>query len=285
MNLAQHQGEEARSGVRRTWRELRRVQQILEEHRAAAVGRYGSAALSVVDLPPLGEDGELDPAEIRAAGALLWAREVEEAGLPAFVDALAEGLFEGKVLLDIGAAADRLMLYWRSRTTRFSSAERAALYQRVFDGGFEEGFGQLLAALDGIARAQRHQNLEALNVRAQVAARDVGTYLSQRSGGIAIHAAKSISDQVREALSVLRDPALIRALGGGNPWQMMRIHAQEILGRPLHPEPHLDRASAALRLTDWIASAAHGLSGGGSALPTVDAIDAAELWLAAGNGS
>jgi hypothetical protein len=63
----------------------------------------------------------------------------------------------------------------------------------------------------------------------------------------------------------------------------MRVHAIEILGRPLDPEPHLDRASAALRLTDWIAAAAQGLASG-SGSPTRDAIDAAELWLAAGEG-
>jgi hypothetical protein len=282
MNLQVHTPRPP-TAMRRTMRELRLVQRLLEEHRAAAVWRYGAAALEAIDLPPLGSTAELDPAQVRAAGALLWAREVEAAGLPSFVDALAEGLLEGKVLLDVGAAADRLMLYWRSRDTRFSAQERAAIYQRAFDQDFEAAFSKLLQSLDAIARAPYHQNLEALHARAAEAAREVGDYLSQHSGGIALYAAKSISDQVREALAILRDPTLATALGGGSPWQMMRVHAIEILGRPLDPEPHLDRASAALRLTDWIAAAAQGLSSG-AGRPTHDAIDAAELWLAAGEG-
>ncbi len=278
------EGPRTLRALRRTWRELRLCERLLEEHRAAAVSRYGAAALSVVDLPPLSAEGEADPAQIRAAGALLWAREVEAAGLPSFVDALAEGLLEGKLLLDISAAADALMLYWRSRTTRFSSAERASIYQRVFDASFEQSFAQLVHALDAIARAPREQNLAALSARATAAAQDVAAQLSQRSGGIALYAARSISDQVRQALAVLRHPELVRALGGGSPWRMMRMHAMEVLGRPLDPEPHLDRASAALRLTNWMAGAAHGLASGTQSLPAPDAIEAAELWLSAGAG-
>jgi hypothetical protein len=194
-------------------------------------------------------------------------------------------MVEGKILIDVTTAGDRLMLYRRERTQRFGADERAALYARLFDANFEQSFGAMLAALDAIARAPLNQNLSALIARAVSAARDVGLQLSQRSGGIALYAARSIADQVREALAVLRDPDLSRALGGGSAWQMMRMHAMQVLGRQLDPEPHLDRASAALRLTNWIAGAAAGIEGGAANLPPRDALDAAELWLASVGGN
>jgi hypothetical protein len=274
--------EPLRAG-RRFWRELRLVQRLLEEHRAAAVARFGASAVDVIDLPSIASPGELDPAQIRAAGALLWASEVEAAGLPSFVDGLAERVLEGKLLLDITTAGDRLMLYRRARTQRFSPGERAAIYGRIFDAQFQEAWTRLLRALDAIARAPRQENLSAPIARAVAVARDVALQLSQRSGGIASYAARSIADQVHAALGVLRDPDLMRALGGADPWQMMRLHAAEVLGRPLDPEPHLDRAGAALRICNWLAAASPTIEAGTPHLPPPDALDAAELWLASGS--
>jgi len=270
---------------RRLWSELRLVERLLEEHRAATVARFGAAALDVIDLPSVAPAGELDPAQIRASGAMLWARELEEAGLPGFVDALADGVLEGKVLLPITSAADRLMLYRRARTHRFSADERRALYQRLFGEEFESSWKRLLSALDAIARAGQNENLAAPTARAVVAARDTALLLSSRSSGIATFAARSIANQIREALAVLRHPELVQALGGGSVVTLLRIHAPTILGRPLDPETHLDRASAALRLTNWLAAAAPAIEAGSAHLPPPDALDAAELWLATGDRS
>lgn len=273
---------------RKLLRELWLVRRFLEDHRAAAVDRYGAAALEAIDLPPIADQGELVPAQIRAAGALLWASEVEQAGLPAFIDSLAEGVLEGKVLLPITSGADRLMLYRRARKERFSSEERHALYQRLFGepGDAEHPFAgpwsRLLEALDGLARASRNEGKGGLIARAMAAARDVAQQLSERSGGIAAFAAQSISKQIHDAMLVLRDPDLSRALGGGSPWRMMRMHAQEVLGRPLDPERHLDRASAALQLCGWLADAAPAIEAGTAALPPPAALQAAELWLTTG---
>ena len=272
-----------RSG-RRVWRELRLVERLLEEHRAAAVARFGAAALDLADLPDIAPSGQLSGAQIRAAGALLWAREVEEAGLPGFVDALAEGVLEGKVLLPITTAADRLMLYRRSRTQRFSAAERRALYDRLFDAQFLEAWTRLLTGLDAIAHASRIDNLSGPTARVIAAARDAAQLLSERSTGIAVFAARSIAEQVKDALAVLRDPDLQRALGGGPVWQQLRLHAFAVLGRQLDPQPHLDRASAALRITGWLADASGSIEAGAAHQPPPDVLDAAELWLASGGG-
>jgi hypothetical protein len=273
---------------RRLLRELDRVERLLDDLRAAALERWGSGALEAIDLPPiLGPSGQVSPAQLRAAGALLWASQVEEAGLLEFVDALAEGVLEGKVLLPIRAGADRLMLYRRSRTERFAPEERRALYHRLFgargDSGhpFAAPFGRLLAALDALAHLAPQQSPTALAVRANQAASEVITWLSEEGGGVLPFAARSIADQIKQELAVIRDPDVSRALGGGSPWRMIRLHAQELLGRPLDPEPGLERATAALQLTGWLADAAAALSSGSAALPPPYALQAAELWLSA----
>ena len=66
-----------------------RCERLLADHLAAAVQRFGAAALGVVDLPPLDEPDRPSAAQLRAAATLLWARHVDEAGLLDFTDALA----------------------------------------------------------------------------------------------------------------------------------------------------------------------------------------------------
>jgi hypothetical protein len=273
---------------RRLLRELDRVERLLDDLRAAALERWGSGALEAIDLPPiLNPSGQVSPAQLRAAGALLWASQVEEAGLLDFVDALADGVLEGKVLLPIRAGADRLLLYRRSRHERFTPEERRALYQRLFgapgDGGhpFAAAFGRLLAALDALGHLGPQQSPTALAVRANQAASEVVTWLSEEGGGVLPFAARSIADQIKQALAVIRDPDVSRALGGGSPWRMIRLHAQELLSRPLDPEPGLERATAALQLTGWLSDAAAALTSGSAAVPPPYALQAAELWLSA----
>ncbi len=272
----------AQPGVGRLWRQLRLVERVLLDHRAAAVARFGAAALETIDLPPLSAPTEMQPEQIRAGGALLWARELEEAGLPGFVDSMADLVLQGKLLLPISAAVDKLMLYRRARTERFAPGERRAIYERVFGDEFKSSWSGLLNALDVIAHVGTTENLSAPTARLVAAAREVGVYLSQRTGGIVAFAASSIAQQVREALAILKSPDLVQALGGGSVWQTIRMHSPVILGRTLHPEPHLDRAAAALRITGWLANAAGSIEAGVAQLPSPDALEAAELWIAAG---
>ena len=271
--------------VGRLWRQLRRVERLLLDHRAAAVARFGAVALETIDLPSLSAPQEMQPEQIRAGGALLWACELEQAGLPGFVDAMADLVLQGKFLLPISTAADKLMLYRRARTERFAPGERIAIYERVFGNEFKASWANLLKGLDVIARVGTTENLSAPTARVVAAAREVGMYLSQRTGGIVAFAANSIAQQVREALMVLRSPDLVQALGGGSVWQMIRLHAPMVLGRALQPEVHLDRAAAALHITGWLADAAAAIEAGMAHLPPPDAVEAAELWLASGDGA
>ena len=114
---------------------VREVQRLLARHLAAAQAAFGPPGLGVIDLPHL-PGGRLVPAQIHAAAVLYWAAEVERAGLLPFVEALAQGLIDGAIVIPLGGAAQRLGEYWHSRTHRFTAAERAALYARVLGEPF-----------------------------------------------------------------------------------------------------------------------------------------------------
>ena len=123
---------------------VREVQRLLARHLAAAQAAFGPPGLGVIDLPHL-PGGRLVPAQIHAAAVLYWAAEVERAGLLPFVEALAQGLIDGSIVIPLGGAAQRLGEYWHSRTHRFTAAERAALYARVLG----EPFAPIPGAIPG----------------------------------------------------------------------------------------------------------------------------------------
>src|ERR1044071_95336 len=109
-------------------RQVERCQRLLGDHLAAAIQVFGSAALGVIDLPSLTTAGQIAPPQLRAAATLLWCMCVEQAGLPGFVDARADALWDGRMQLPIGDAATRLMEYRRERDHhRFSADERRAI--------------------------------------------------------------------------------------------------------------------------------------------------------------
>src|SRR5262249_39803434 len=150
--------------------------------------RFGAGALAVVDLPPL-TGAPIEPSQLRAVATLLWAREVDAAGLIDFVDAMAEGGVTGRLLLPLEHGGGQLAEYWRGRHQRFSAEERQALYMRVFgdravpgDGSTPARFEQLVAALAAIGSTEDTGSrvMAGLGVLAQ----EVAQQLTDRSAGI-----------------------------------------------------------------------------------------------------
>src|SRR5262245_23267072 len=84
---------------------LDRCDALLSRHLTAAIAHFGSPALGVIDLPTLPTSAGLSADQIRAAASLYWASEIEEAGLPGFVEALAEGVVDGRLSLALTTGA------------------------------------------------------------------------------------------------------------------------------------------------------------------------------------
>jgi len=258
----------------------------LARHLNAAVMALGPSALGLIDLPPLGS-GSVEPAQIRVAAVLLWAREVEAAGLPSFVEAVAEQLATGRLALQLRAGGTLLMRYYRSRHERFSADERQALYTRLF--GTDEsddvarGLDVLVQNLCAIGAAPAQENLLELQSRLSVGALALAEPLSERAVGIAAFAARDIVANVRQALALLGDPEIAWALGGGDPWSIVRVQSQLVLGRPIDPAPHRARAAAGHTLLEWLADAATGLEAGNVTVGRNDpVVRAAQTWQAEG---
>ncbi len=264
-------------------------ERLLARHLAAAVQRFGAAALSVIDLPPL-TTGPIDAEQLRVAAVLLWAREIEEAGLPQFVDALADGLIKGRLTLPLTTGAERLMRYYRERESRLAAPERRAIYERLFGAAGPDGhpfaslFEQLLAVLIDIGGARERDNLSSQHARLGFLAQQLGELLSG-SAGMAAFAARDVVSQIREAVDILHDPDVARVLGGGGLWMMIRTNGTAVAGREFDPAPHLARARAGQQILSWLGDAAGSLDASVALIDgTHPIVEAAHAWAVATAG-
>lgn len=254
---------------------------LLSQHLSAALVRFGSAALGVIDLPPITQAAP-SKAELQAAAVLAWAREVEATGLLEVVDAIASGVATGALPLELDPTdARRLIQHHRGRTERFGHDERLALYGRLMadvDGDLEA----LVAALCDLGRAPRDQSTLPFETRAAIAGASLAGTLSGRATGIAAFAARDITAQIREALDLLGSPSIAQVLGGGGVWAIVQRYAG-LAGE----HPAIGRAAAragAIRtLIGWLADNAGSLNGGRITIERTDPVVAAALtWSAQG---
>jgi hypothetical protein len=215
---------------------------------------------------------------------LLWAREVEEAGLPGFVESLAEGLAHGRVTLTLTTGADRLMAYYRARSDRFGREERHAVYARAFgEPGdrlhpFPPLFEQMVNILAEIGRSGQNDSLSPFEARLRFVARQLAEQLSE-SAGIAAFAARDIAAHIRQAVEILHDPDVSMALGGGGLWTMIRANGAAIAGREFNPTPHLVRAGAGQQILAWLADAIPSLDSTGILVDRAHpVVEVAQAW-------
>jgi hypothetical protein len=278
----------ASAGADGRWRDVDRCDHLLAEHLSEAVQRLGAAALGLVDLPPI-TSGSLSPAQIRVAAVLLWARNVEEAGLLEMTETLAAATVKGTLLLPLRDGATLLARYHRDRDERFGPEERQELYQRIFGVGDDPATnpvaGQLAALVDAlgeIGRAPPHRSTQPWLARLNIVGRDLAAMLSDRCVGMAGYAARDIVAHVRAALALLGDPEIAAALGGGGVWTIIRTHASSLLGRTIEPAPHVLKARAAQTIVSWLADNAGRLEEGTAQVAASDPVVSAALALAAG---
>jgi hypothetical protein len=267
-------------------RQVDRCQRLLGDHLAAAIQVFGSAALGVIDLPPLTATGRIAPAQVRAAATLMWCMCVERAGLPELVDALADALWDGQMQLPIGDATSRVMHYRRERDHhRFTADERRAIYDRLFgsETGFPEHWTTLIDGLSDLGRTPADVGTGGIAARVSITALELAQGLSDRAVGIVGFAGREIVAHIQAAFDLLKDPELSHALGGGGIWQIVRTHAPRLLGRVLDPTVHLDQAKAGLTILEWIAARSAELEAGSLAIGRADpVVRAADTWRAAG---
>lgn len=282
--------------ARAAWAEVARCDTHLALHLSAALRRFGTAALGLadlpaIDLPSLDVEGVAPSSDVRpsapelhVAAVLLWARHVDEGGLLELVAELAAGVAEGRLTLPLsGDSARKLVLWHRQRDEHFSVQERRVLYLHLFGEPVQERLDALLEALALLGGASPRESLVRPRARLAVLARQLAAELTARATGMAAFAARDIVAQVREALSVLSDPELARALGGGTPWTLVARHAPTLLRRTVDPSAAITRASAGRAVIAYLAEHVRELVAGTLApTPSDPVVHAAALYQAEG---
>lgn len=232
---------------------------LLDAHLAAAVQRYGSAALDVVDLPALEDEGP----QLGVGAVVLWLYEVEQAGLPGFVETLAEHAAHGWSPITALEDASELAAYHRRRTYRFGREERAEMYRHILgDPDSTTAPGSMTADGHDIVRCAVDRLADAIlatldvpptiaQARLDVSAGQLRAVVAPRVVGLASYFARDAVQHVRETLELLQRGALATALGAGSVWAKIRRHARVVLDRDLDPTPYLTLADAGRTLLEW----------------------------------
>ena len=252
--------------------------------------------LGDIELPPVvGSDA--DQAALRAAAPLYLASELESALLLPAVETLA-GLFaSGALGIDSGPAPEQLRDFWRGRKERFTAEERAAFFARLFGSaagsaltgphGRNDAFESLMIDLtEALARIGEQYPVGLAygpyeETRIRAAAAQLASNLAPRSGGMTGFAARDILTNTQQALEILKQPEVQRALGARSVWTAVRIVGERYLDESPDIPSHVTRGKSGLLVLAWLAEILPRLSGLGPGLAAPDdpVVGAATAWL------
>jgi len=251
---------------------------MLAGHLTRAVEVFGARALALVDMPPLGSE-RTESAQIAAAAALLWCREMEASGALPLIEIIAARYAKGEPW-DLGhETSGRLLRFTQRDVERFGPSERAVLFRQAFEAPFYRDLASLIRDLALLGRSFRSVGVSGIHARIEMSLSNLATLMSQRGVGIVPFAARDIRADTLEAIALLRRPDLARALGGGSPVAIVARLAPEFLHRRIDASRAVARAEAAAVLGRLIADDAR-RGAAGTLDPTGREVRAAERWLA-----
>jgi hypothetical protein len=240
--------------------------------------------------------------------AVYFAYKMEELRLFQVVDRIAELFRQGQLPLGRGPAGDALYRYWRSNGNRLTADERAGFYARALGapGGsatdaqpndeFISLWLRFMTAVSMFARQPGVDDLVRVPAPRAVtpatvrdAARALAANASQYGGGMVLHAARELSEQVRQMVSLLREPELLQAFGARDMWQVIDQVNRNDLGGARNVVRYRTQADAGSRVLAWLAAHAGQLKASHRE-PDRFAVDAellhaVEQWLAVSGGA
>ena len=240
-------------------------------------------ALNGVVLPHPAPDD--DQAHLRTLGSLYLLSQLEQAGLVSAVELLAGIGMGGEVSVDLGAAASKLMEFWRHRRERFSPDERRHLFEKAFDSNFENLMISLCEALykldEGVIQKGASNPLEQAKVR--TLGEQLTEYLLNRTTGESAFAANDILATTRQATDILKDPHVEHAFGAHNIWMTVTTILNRYGTPSGDPSSLVVRGKAGLTILSWLADAHRLLNASAQPLVGLDSpvISAAVDWLQA----
>jgi hypothetical protein len=269
---------------------LRRADVLVASAASAAVALEDYGA---IDLPP--PSLAVDQAQLRAMATLYLAAELEGAGAIPAAEALVRLARAGALSRDFGEATGLMQSFWQSRQERIGSAERLAIFARLFgtpgatddahaprNAAFEERMIDLCEALYRLDEGGAAGGIAA-QTRVRSAARRLLSVLVQASTGFTALVAQEVLSALKLSLAILVHADVKAAFGARGLWDVVTA-IDHLLREPVRPHAlHLRRGQAGMTLLAWLADCAPRLDATGGTLVTIgDAvIEAAADWLEA----
>jgi hypothetical protein len=233
------------------------VSQVAGHERAVALALALDDA--AIDLPD-GAPDALDAAQLRAAGPLYFAAELEAAGLLRCAELVA-GLFaSGTITQPLGPVAQSINAFWRGRRDRLQAAERQAIFDRVLEAPhFERLMGALCRAI--VAQAD---NADATGLRSDMreqvglaaSSQALAEFLAQRVDAMASIAVRDVIATINQAIAFLRDRMLQAAFGTHSLWSLVATASSADGTAPASAsdaEGHAERGRAGQSVLAWLA--------------------------------
>jgi hypothetical protein len=233
------------------------VSQVAGHERAVALALALDDA--AIDLPD-GAPDALDAAQLRAAGPLYFAAELEAAGLLRCAELVA-GLFaSGTITQPLGPVAQSINAFWRGRRDRLQAAERQAIFDRVLEAPhFERLMGALCRAI--VAQAD---NADATGLRSDMreqvglaaSSQALAEFLAQRVDAMASIAVRDVIATINQAIAFLRDRMLQAAFGTHSLWSLVATASSADGVAPASAsdaEGHAERGRAGQSVLAWLA--------------------------------
>ena len=221
--------------------------------------------LGAIDLPPVVET-PADRSHVQTVAPLYLAAELEAAAFLPSVEALAGVFASGGIPLDLGEAGRLLHAFWQARNQRFAPRERQAFFQRLFGtspaqqagastGSNVEFESLLLELASGLATlgASQPGNTIVDETRVRESARQLMANVLPRSGGMTLFAARDLITSINDALQILKQPLVQRAVGGRGVWDSVSAIAQRYLHKVVDVEPRVTRGKSGMLILTWLA--------------------------------
>jgi hypothetical protein len=254
--------------------------------------------LELPDLPPT-TGSPADQASLHTAAPLYFASELESARLLPAVETFTGLYASGAIPVPLGPAEAAVARFWKGRHERLASSERQAFYAHLFGGdagptladpsrsGVNTSFESLMIDL-----AQAIYQLNPLldstswsggDAAIRQAAMALASNLSSRAGGFATFAAKDLLGTIQQAVEILKQPQVQRAVGASSLWMTVESIVRLYLHEEVDVTSHVTRGRSGMMILAWVGDVSSQLEGTSGTLvsPQSPLIGAAAAWLQA----
>jgi len=259
----------------------------------------GNTAALDIDLPDLdaGTAVDIESDNVAAVAAIYFSSQLEEMKLHAVADAVADHFMTGMLPLSRSRDGERIYEWIKEARNRFTEVERRSIYGRVLglaqgnagdvlpNREFADLWIRFLSTVSLLARDALTTNTRKVtNEQAHKAARDLAVNLSLHGYGVAHFAAIEMQSVVREVKEMLEAPAVMRAYGVNDVWQLVDRVSGIYLGGAMNGVRYRTMAQNGANIILWLSRMAPKLastaSGGGIDFTAPELVNLVEGWLA-----